>query len=76
MIKCCYKCTDRWVSKDSNCHSTCTRYLDAVKEEERKRTMRKEAQAGEQEIKAYKKQHYKSIDRRDQRAELLRRKKY
>ena len=76
MITCCYKCTERWVEDGRTCHSTCKRYADAVAEETRKRELRKEAQAGEREIKAYKKDHYKAVDRRDQRAELLRRKKY
>lgn len=76
MIKCCYKCTERWVRDGKTCHSSCKRYTDAVAEEARKRELRKEVQAGEREIKAYKKDHYKAVDRRDQRAELLRRKKY
>lgn len=76
MIKCCCKCTERWVQDGKTCHSSCKRYADAVAEETRKGELRKEAQAGEREIKAYKKDHYKAVDRRDQRAELLRRKKY
>lgn len=76
MIKCCYKCTERWVEDGKTCHSSCKRYADAVAEETRKRELRKEAQAGEREISAYKKDHYKAVDRRGYRSELLRRKKY
>lgn len=26
MIKCCYKCTRRWVTETDRCHSTCEDY--------------------------------------------------
>ena len=76
MIECCYKCTKRWVKDGRTCHSTCPEYADAVEADRQQRRLRFEAQAGEREVKAYKRQHYKAVDRRDQRAELLRRKKY
>lgn len=76
MIRCCYKCTERWVRDGKTCHSSCKRYLDAVEEEKRQKELRNDAQAGEREFREYKKQHYKSVDRNNQRAELLRRKKY
>lgn len=34
-ISCCYKCTDRWVSNGSTCHSTCTRYKKEKEENDR-----------------------------------------
>ena len=76
MITCCYKCTERWIEDGRNCHSTCKRYADALAEEARKRELRNEALAGDRELKAYKKQHYKAVDRRNQSEELLRRKRY
>lgn len=76
MIKCCYKCTERWVEDGRTCHSTCKRYADAVAEETRKRELRKEAQADERAFKDYKKHHYKAVDRRQTRAEMMGRKKY
>lgn len=76
MIKCCYKCTERWVEDGRTCHSTCKRYADAVAEENRKRELRKEAQADERAFKEYKKHHYKAVDRRQTRAEIMGRKKY
>ena len=76
MIRCCYKCTERWVRDGKTCHSTCQRYADAVAEGERKREMREEALAGEREFRAYKKQHYRAVDRRAHSNEVKMRKKY
>lgn len=76
MIKCCYKCTERWVKDGKTCHSSCKRYADAVAENERKRELRKEAQASELAFRGYKKDHYKAVDRRQTRAEKMGRKKY
>lgn len=76
MISCCYKCTERWVKDGKTCHSTCKRYADALAEEARKRELRNDALAGDRELTAYKKQHYKAVDRRSQREELLRKKRY
>lgn len=34
-IKCCYQCPDRVVTKTSNCHSTCDKYLSEKAEHDR-----------------------------------------
>ena len=76
MIRCCYKCTERWVKDGKTCHSTCKRYADAVAENERKRELKIKANESELAFRGYKKDHYKAVDRRHTRAEKMGRRKY
>ena len=72
MIRCCYKCTDRILG----CHSTCQRYADEVAEAERLKQLKRDAEAGYFEYHGYKKDRYKSVDRKASRDEVMRRKKW
>ena len=62
MIRCCYKCTDRWSRDGKTCHGTCQRYADAVAEDQSKKEAEREAKKSFVELCAYRKSHYKARD--------------
>ena len=72
MVTCCKDCQDRAI----NCHSTCEKYLREVEQNLRDREQKRKFNEGHVSVVAYKRNHYKAVDRRNSIKELQRRKKW
>ena len=72
MILCCKDCRERAI----NCHSTCEKYRKEVEQNRIDREQKRKFNEGHVSVVAYKRNHYKAVDRRNSTRELQRRKKW
>ena len=72
MILCCKDCQERAI----NCHSTCEKYRKEVEQNRIDREQKRKFNEGHMAVVAYKRNHYKAVDRRNSTRELQRRKKW
>ena len=72
MIVCCKDCQDRAI----NCHSTCEKYRKEVEQNRIDREQKRKFNEGHVAVTEYKRNHYKSVDKRNSTRELQRRKKW
>ena len=72
MVTCCKDCQDRAI----NCHSTCEKYRKEVEQNRIDREKKRKFNEGHVSVVAYKRNHYKAVDKRNSTRELQRRKKW
>ena len=72
MVTCCKDCQDRAI----NCHSTCEKYKLEVEKNRIDKEQKRKFNEGHVAVVAYKRNHYKAVDRRNSTRELQRRKKW
>ena len=72
MILCCKDCQERAI----NCHSTCEKYRKEVEQNRIDKEQKRKFNEGHVAVVAYKRNHYKAVDRRNSTKELQRRKKW
>ena len=72
MVTCCKDCQDRAI----NCHSTCEKYKLEVEKNRIDKEQKRKFNEGHVAVVAYKRNHYKAVDRRNSTKELQRRKKW
>ena len=72
MVTCCKDCQERAI----NCHSTCKRYLHEVEQNRIDKEQKRKFNEGHVAVVAYKRNHYKAVDRRNSTRDLQRRKKW
>ena len=72
MITCCKDCQDRAI----NCHSTCEKYKLEVEKNRIDKEQKRKFNEGHVAVVAYRRNHYKAVDRRNSTRELQRRKKW
>ena len=72
MILCCKDCQERAI----NCHSTCEKYRKEVEQNRIDREQKRKFNEGHVAVVAYKRNHYKAVDKRNSTRELQRRKKW
>ena len=72
MITCCKDCQDRAI----NCHSTCEKYKLEVEKNRIDKEKKRKFNEGHVAVVAYKRNHYKAVDRRNSTRESQRRKKW
>ena len=72
MVTCCKDCQDRAI----NCHSTCEKYKLEVEKNRIDKEKKRKFNEGHVAVIAYKRNHYKAVDRRNSTRESQRRKKW
>ena len=72
MVTCCKDCQERAI----NCHSTCEKYKLEVEQNLRDREKKRKFNEGHVAVVAYKRNHYKAVDRRNSTRESQGRKKW
>lgn len=72
MVTCCKDCQDRAI----NCHSTCEKYKLEVEKNRIDKEQKRKFNEGHVAVVAYKRNHYKAVDRRNSTRESQRRKKW
>lgn len=72
MVTCCKDCQDRAI----NCHSTCEKYKLEVEKNRIDKEQKRKFNEGHVAVVAYKRNHYKAVDRRNSTRDLQRRKKW
>ena len=72
MVTCCKDCQDRAI----NCHSTCEKYKLEVEKNRIDKEQKRKFNEGHVTVVAYKRNHYKAVDRRNSTRESQRRKKW
>ena len=72
MVTCCKDCQDRAI----NCHSTCEKYKLKVEQNRIDKEQKRKFNEGHASVVAYKRNHYKAVDKRNSTRELQRRKKW
>ena len=72
MVTCCKDCQERAI----NCHSTCEKYKLEVEKNRIDKEQKRKFNEGHVAVVAYKRNHYKAVDRRNSTKELQRRKKW
>ena len=72
MVTCCKDCQERAI----NCHSTCEKYRKEVEQNRIDKEQKRKFNEGHVAVVAYKRNHYKAVDRRNSTRESQRRKKW
>ena len=72
MVTCCKDCQERAI----NCHSACEKYKLEVEKNRIDKEQKRKFNEGHVAVVAYKRNHYKAVDRRNSTRESQRRKKW